>query len=482
VLSRHPPKKPHNRGFSFSRNYFYDNANRLTQINDQHRGTTTYFYNEQDYLTGVNAQSLSTDPAGNRLPEHSDLDQLLDNRLPFWGDRHYSYDSYGNITEIKRGQNQTLVQQLKYNAKHQLIELTETHHGQFKQKLIFQYDALGRRIWKKVYTQENAETEDYHHAEEYLWQGDRRVQTRYFNDHHWCINDEITIYQPGTHKPLAIIDHALGILDIETDHLGTPKALYDHETGREIWSTEHEVYGKTKNNASLKTHPKTGQAVDPKIRFQGQWEDLETGLYQNLHRFYDPHAGRYLNHDPIGLMGGLNAYQYCPNPVGWVDPLGLSCKEVSDTQLQIDRLKSQGHAIERHGGSVTNDDLITRARTGVAPDKSVSRRDGDIVTPNATAFNSYRLLVESDNYLRDDYLDRAISLATNQNTGKVPRTVTLQGVDVGSPVGRGYDSVGLTPNLQGPLNYSADLSKVNAVYKYNADENVWNTVTIYPVK
>ncbi|MEJ2045602.1 MAG: RHS repeat-associated core domain-containing protein [Reinekea sp.] len=59
------------------------------------------------------------------------------------------------------------------------------------------------------------------------------------------------------------------------------------------------MYGK-KHNASLKTHPKTGQAVDPKIRFQGQWEDLETGLYQNLHRFYDPHCGRYINHDPIG--------------------------------------------------------------------------------------------------------------------------------------------------------------------------------------
>ncbi|MEJ2044628.1 MAG: RHS repeat-associated core domain-containing protein, partial [Reinekea sp.] len=57
-----------------------------------------------------------------------------------------------------------------------------------------------------------------------------------------------------------------------------------------------------------------------------------TGLYQNLHRFYDPHCGRYINHDPIGLMGGLNAYQYCPNPVGWVDPLGLSCKEVPDSE------------------------------------------------------------------------------------------------------------------------------------------------------
>nr|WP_310793628.1 RHS repeat-associated core domain-containing protein [Pectobacterium parmentieri] len=25
--------------------------------------------------------------------------------------------------------------------------------------------------------------------------------------------------------------------------------------------------------------------------------------------------------DPIGLAGGLNLYQYAPNPLGWVDPL-----------------------------------------------------------------------------------------------------------------------------------------------------------------
>ncbi|MED7670732.1 type IV secretion protein Rhs, partial [Pseudomonas moraviensis subsp. stanleyae] len=29
--------------------------------------------------------------------------------------------------------------------------------------------------------------------------------------------------------------------------------------------------------------------------------------------------------DPVKLAGGLNQYQYVPNPTGWVDPLGLSC-------------------------------------------------------------------------------------------------------------------------------------------------------------
>ncbi|AJQ94759.1 hypothetical protein [Gynuella sunshinyii] len=58
-------------------------------------------------------------------------------------------------------------------------------------------------------------------------------------------------------------------LDIEADHLGTAKALYNHETGEQLWATEHEVYGKTRNGQSHKTHPRNGFAVDPKLRFAG---------------------------------------------------------------------------------------------------------------------------------------------------------------------------------------------------------------------
>ncbi|WP_085707672.1 RHS repeat-associated core domain-containing protein, partial [Pseudomonas sp. B35(2017)] len=42
------------------------------------------------------------------------------------------------------------------------------------------------------------------------------------------------------------------------------------------------------------------------------------------HRYYNPGTGRFLTPDPIKLAGGLNNYQYVPNPTGWVDPLGLS--------------------------------------------------------------------------------------------------------------------------------------------------------------
>ena len=48
-------------------------------------------------------------------------------------------------------------------------------------------------------------------------------------------------------------------------------------------------------------------------------------------------------------MGGLNQYQYCPNPVEWVDPLGLKCEDgksseatngVPLTQAQIEEIQA----------------------------------------------------------------------------------------------------------------------------------------------
>ncbi|WP_258865507.1 RHS repeat-associated core domain-containing protein, partial [Escherichia marmotae] len=44
----------------------------------------------------------------------------------------------------------------------------------------------------------------------------------------------------------------------------------------------------------------------------------------NLHRYYDPDVGRFIVTDPIGLAGGLNLYAYAPNPLSWIDPLGLT--------------------------------------------------------------------------------------------------------------------------------------------------------------
>ena len=100
------------------------------------------------------------------------------------------------------------------------------------------------------------------------------------------------------------------------DHLGTPIALSDLK-GNVIWQAEYDPWG----NIIKEYNPDN---IEQTIRFQGQQYDEESGLHYNRHRYYDPHTGAYITQDPIGLLGGINPYAYVTDPIGWIDPLGLS--------------------------------------------------------------------------------------------------------------------------------------------------------------
>jgi RHS repeat-associated protein len=92
-----------------------------------------------------------------------------------------------------------------------------------------------------------------------------------------------------------------------------------------VWAVQYRAYGNVVRTLA--------NEIDTPLRFQGQYYDEESGLHYNRHRYYQPTTGRFLTPDPIKLAGGLNNYQYVPNPVNWVDPLGLAgvkadCPEV----------------------------------------------------------------------------------------------------------------------------------------------------------
>ena len=99
------------------------------------------------------------------------------------------------------------------------------------------------------------------------------------------------------------------------DHLGTPQEVVG-EDGGVVWQAAYKAWGRI--------HRLEKGEISQPFRFQGQYEDEETGLYYNRHRYYDPDTARYLTQDPIGLAGGNNLYAYTPNSTGWVDPLGLA--------------------------------------------------------------------------------------------------------------------------------------------------------------
>jgi RHS repeat-associated protein len=113
------------------------------------------------------------------------------------------------------------------------------------------------------------------------------------------------------------------------DHLGTPREL-TNEQGKIVWKAKYKTYG----NLALKEV----EEVENNLRFQGQYFDEETGLHYNRFRYYSPDTGQFINQDPIGLLGGLNNYQYAPNPVQWIDPLGL-CSEGVKAPPTYDELK-----------------------------------------------------------------------------------------------------------------------------------------------
>jgi RHS repeat-associated protein len=91
--------------------------------------------------------------------------------------------------------------------------------------------------------------------------------------------------------------------------------MYD-EKGKLTWEMDLDIYGK------VRTFTERSLSECP-FRYQGQYEDSETGLYYNRFRYYDPDSGNYLSQDPIGLAGGSLLYGYVHDTNMWVDIFGL---------------------------------------------------------------------------------------------------------------------------------------------------------------
>ena len=111
------------------------------------------------------------------------------------------------------------------------------------------------------------------------------------------------------------------ILYVENGLNGAPSLLFDSE-GAIVWTGRYEAFGKIQIDSDPDGD---GESVELPIRLAGQYHDMETELYYNHFRYYQPSNGRYLKSDPSGLAGGPNTYIYAlNNPLSFVDPFGLA--------------------------------------------------------------------------------------------------------------------------------------------------------------
>lgn len=314
--------------------YHWSTGNRLLGIDNEKTGQyTTFDYDTFDNLIKaeyhdsgkVDSIYRAPDAIGNLFasPKRDDRKYGKSGRLLEDPNYYYHYDCEGNLCfkEFKKQQGYSSLGkeaiEKKYGFKFKstgtgwlyewsgngmLIRVVNPQQG----KIRFGYDALGRRVYKEV---KNTRT---------CWAWDGNVPL-----HEWQKQKEepkidiITwIFEEGSFIPCARITDDNGY-SIITNYLGTPTQMYDGE-GNKTWHAELDIYGRVRtfDGSSLRDCP---------FRYQGQYEDVETGLYYNRFRYYDPSIGNYISQDPIGLAGNNpTLYGYVKDTNSWIDNFGLS--------------------------------------------------------------------------------------------------------------------------------------------------------------
>jgi RHS repeat-associated protein len=148
----------------------------------------------------------------------------------------------------------------------------------------------------------------------------------------------------NSYEPLARIDtdgnHEQHIRYFHTDLNGRPEELTD-ANGKILWECSFQLWGK-------RIHEIEHEPIEQNLRYQGQYLDRETGLHYNTFRYYDPDIGRFTQPDPIGLLGGFNLYQYAPNGLTWVDPLGLNAFDVGSYIDLRNKVKGRNTGLDAH--------------------------------------------------------------------------------------------------------------------------------------
>jgi len=291
------------------------------------------------------------------------------------------------------------MQRFTCDSENRLIQAQTWHGATLYNQAHYHYDALGRRVEKQVtyYPRGNPQTK----KTTFLWQGLRLLQEQQPQRH------STYAYEPDSYAPLARIDHDPTrpeqpgqVYYFHNDQIGTPQEMTNAE-GQVVWRAYYKAWGGLE---ALTQNP------EQNLRFQGQYHDRETGLYYNTFRYYDPAVGRFTTQDPIGLMGGINLYQYAPNALGWVDPWGLSCspkvaksgKVVNDLNgftgkdfhfgnqtLRLDK-RGMKHILERHhpkywDGSIKAKQSFLSGKMSI---DDVSKAVGDVMKQNRSVLSN----------------------------------------------------------------------------------------------
>ncbi len=267
--------------------YTYDPLYRLTSANDPNgNAIEAYTYSRAgDRLTKV-APGLATGLYGYQSGTHW---------LTSVGAAPRTFNTYGEITGISSaGVSWSYI----YDARDHLTGVQQGGNTVAS----YVYDENARRVAKTV----GSSTERFAYGSDGELLGEYGTLQR---DYIWLGN-----------LPVGVVDLGGGTASIgyvHADHLGAPRAV-SNAAGTMLWSWP------LKSNPFGEAAPVSSTGYVLNMRYPGQYFDAESGLVYNDHRYYDATTGRYIQPDPVGLMGGPSAYGYVNgNPMMYSDPQGL---------------------------------------------------------------------------------------------------------------------------------------------------------------
>ena len=335
-----------------NRRYAYDKAGNLIQSADQRSGVLNYVYDKigriqeaRNSQTG-RSETFAFDPAHNildiptstpspagegrgegkttapisddtktqgRLKSPANPNLTAGNRLKEYNGIEYTYDALGNLIyrQLPNGENQYY----QYDLENQLVRAEIKKPAGNTEIWTYAYDPFGRRLSKER-QDKLAWTSTEPKRTHFVWDGTRLLQEYTYKGSYTYIYTDQDSYEPLAQVFDNAKDGKQYLAYFHTDQVGIPREMTDIH-GNLLWYGEYTAWGR------LKKDERVYKNAHQPFRLQNQYYDEETGLHYNLMRYYEPEAGRFVNQDPIGLLGGENLYQFAPNAQEWLDVWGL---------------------------------------------------------------------------------------------------------------------------------------------------------------
>ncbi|WP_254053175.1 RHS repeat domain-containing protein [Shewanella sp. WE21] len=149
-------------------------------------------------------------------------------------------------------------------------------------------------------------------------------------------------------------DNLIGSCGLEVDGNGSVISMEEYYPygGTAVWTARSEV------EAAYKT-----------VRYSGKERDA-TGLYYYGYRYYQPWIGRWLSADPAGPVDGLNLYRMVNNnPVSMADPNGEYSERKDRPPHENEHAISQKHKVSVQSNNVN---MIPRQNISVLGDSHLA--------------------------------------------------------------------------------------------------------------